>query len=273
MGESLLQLLRSSGSNVDLTTQRNKHRRGSIYLDLEDVANTGKSDIGKYDVAVLLASITSQEKCIDEEFYAKKINVTAQKVIAKQIIKSGGRIIFLSTNLVLGGHSPFLSVGESIKPAGFYAEFKAECESFFKELSSKDICILRVTKVLHRNLPLLKRWRAAAHQCQKVEAFSDLLISPVSLRHITNVLSLLINIDVGGIFHCSGTKEISYSEFAKKYLKCLGYSETLVKEIKGRILNDIAANSPPHSSLNSSINGEKIGIFNQCLDDLIFDLK
>ena len=34
-----------------------------------------------------------------------------------------------------------------------------------------------------------------------------------------------------GIFHCSGGEDISYYDFASKYVKSLGYSEGLVNAV------------------------------------------
>ena len=63
-----------------------------------------------------------------------------------------------------------------------------------------------------------------------VEAFLDSYLSPVSLNYVVNSLRAIESSRIGGIFHLSGSAELSYAEFARRLAEKLGVSADLVRE-------------------------------------------
>jgi dTDP-4-dehydrorhamnose reductase len=164
---------------------------------------------------------------------------------------AGAQTVFLSSNLALGGDMPFLDIAAPFAPVGAYARMKADAEQSLRNLpgAAERLAVLRLTKVLDSKLPLLEKWRIQAKSGESVIAFSDIVIAPVSLSFASMLITRIVQTKATGVFHCSGTEEISYADFARSYLRRLGLDVTLVKSVDGREINPIAAASPPHASL------------------------
>ena len=252
IGRALVQKLRSLGYCVSWTT-RQRGVVGAIELSMEKVAFEGSPNLNEYDFIVITAAVTEQAACLSDPQTSYLVNVEAPKVLARAAMAAGVKVVFLSSNLVLGGDQPFLSPAAPLAPVGVYAQMKAEAEQCLRTIpgSSKNLALLRMTKVLDPRLPLLKKWRKLAESGEYITAFCDLVIAPVSLSFVINALAKIVQMDAAGIFHCSGSAEISYSDLARAYLQRIGLDSNLVLPTEGRVINPIAAVSPLHSSLSN----------------------
>ncbi len=252
IGRALVQKMRALGCCVYWTT-RQPGVVGAIELSMEKVPFEGSPNLNEYDSIVITAAVTEQAACLSDPETSYLVNVEAPKVLARAAMASGAKVIFLSSNLVLGGDQPFLRPEAPLAPVGAYAQMKAEAERCLRALpgSSKHLAVLRMTKVLDPRLPLLETWRRLGESGEYISAFCDLVIAPVSLSFVINALAKIVQTDATGIFHCSGSAEVSYADLARAYLQRIGLDSNIVRSAEGRVINPIAAVSPRHSSLSS----------------------
>ncbi len=250
IGRAAADSLRTKGWRVTKTTRR-QGSGTAIELSMEQVASAGPPNLEQYDAVVVAAAVTAQAACESAAENARLVNVEGPKMLARAAMDAGSHVVFLSTNLVLGGDSPFLGAAAPLAPVGAYARMKAEAERSLQALpgAAERLAILRLTKVLDPGLPLLATWRDHAAGGEAVTAFSDLVIAPVSLSFAANALTSILQAKAAGIFHCSGSEELSYADFARAYLASLGLDEALICAIEGRGVNPIAAAAPCHASL------------------------
>lgn len=250
IGRAAAQRLRVDGWRVTPTTRR-PNGVDAMALSMEQVAKNGPPSLKGYDAVVIAAAITNQAECESHPEIARLVNVEGPRILARAAMDAGTQVVFLSTNLVLGGNQPFLGTTADLAPVGAYARMKAEAEKFLQALPGavENLAVLRLTKVLDAGLPLLATWRNQGAVGKAVAAFNDLVMAPVSLSFAAIAITRIVQGKCAGVFHCSGDEEVIYSDFARAYLRRLGMDATLVRPVAGRALNQTAAASPPHASL------------------------
>lgn len=274
IGRAFIKYQKEKGQFVAGTTRRAANDN-TEHLALDVIADNRTPIINKYNLIIIAAGISSQQSCQENKEYAQIINVDGPVMLARNALERGKRVIFLSTNLVVGGEKPFLPVDAPLAPNGAYAKTKAEAECKLLCLPNADkfLTIVRLTKVFDKHNAILADWRNSASKGKQVRAFDDLVVSPTSMAYVVKFLDRLVNREASGVLHCSGATEITYAELARAYLAKLGLDASLIIDTKGRNENFIAAQSPPHSSLGYGRECELLGMQPQKISDLLDDLN
>jgi len=161
-----------------------------------------------YDVVILCASRSSIADCDLNKKQTRIINVDNTYFILERLSQLGTHIIFLSSNQVFDGTAPFKKNNDSKNPVSEYGKQKADAEDLIGSL--KSFSILRLTKVIHPELPLFLKWKNMLDNGQKIRAFKDVYLSPIDIKKVIEKIDFLVKEKVVGIFHCSGNKDISY---------------------------------------------------------------
>jgi len=249
IGGALVRRLAKRGIAACATTRR----RGRVapsrpYLDLLDWdgASLDWLPVG-CKVVVLAAGMTNQQACANDPAAARLINCELPVHLASVLSESGIRLVFLSTNAVFDGTRPLRRADETTTPIAAYGRLKAETEGLL--LAFPGTLVLRLTKVLHRDLPLIVHWRDSLPAGGAVEAFGDLFMAPVALADVAAALQVLTVGSAAGIFHLSGPTDVSYYDFARRLARRLGAAETLVVEASIEQARINPAHAPRHTTL------------------------
>jgi dTDP-4-dehydrorhamnose reductase len=220
-------------NNFDIygTTRRvwnHKDNQKLLHLDLaSDKINLLQES---FDFAVICAGETNIKNC--QNFYdkAKQINVDNTIYLISNLISNGTFVLFLSSNAVFDGSKPFCKPTDLTNPINNYGKFKLEVENYLANQKVPS-SILRLTKVVAPNFGILAEWSKSLANNIEINAYTDLLISPIELEEATESIISIINLRSTGIFHLGGKVEMSYYEFAMDQFKnVLGVSE-LVKPV------------------------------------------
>ena len=181
-----------------------------------------------YDVAILCAAESNIAKCESNKEKTRVINVVNTYTLSKELSQSNTYVVFLSSNQVFDGTSPFSKVNDKTNPTSEYGRQKADAEKLISNL--KNFSILRLTKVIHPNLSLLTKWDDNFKRGEQVNAFKNMTLSPVDIKKVILKIDSLARHRKVGVFHCSGDLDMSYYDFAVLYARRRGYSEDLIKE-------------------------------------------
>ena len=128
IGSALASYLSRTGHKVIASTRhKDISAKNRIYLDLKESSDRWALP-GKQDTAVLCAGITDVADCERKPEETARVNVEATCILADKLVKAGTRIIFLSSNQVFDGTSPYPSPMDSISPITEYGIQKAETE-------------------------------------------------------------------------------------------------------------------------------------------------
>jgi dTDP-4-dehydrorhamnose reductase len=227
IGRALARTLRASDVYVHGTWRHNAGESGDAdVLDLSRPLDAWQ--IPAVDCAFLCAALTSTAACESNPALSHRINVEAQVAIAERLNAVGTRVVFLSTSMVFDGSRPLRLANERTCPTSVYGAHKAEAEWRMRRLGDR-VSVLRLTKVLTSEHPLLRDWRSAMHQGREIHPFSDVVLAPVGIEQVLEALVLLANEREGNIFQLSGERDVSYAQLAT----ALGCDPRLIQPISG----------------------------------------
>lgn len=232
IGRALTTSLRASRWEVYATSRRADRRAdASIQLDLS-ADGSERTLLPAVDVVFFCAAVTGFANCAANPDVARKVNVSAPVAIARRIASFGSRVVLLSTSAVFGGQGPRVRADHPVSPTTLYGRLKADAESAFLSLGDK-AAVLRLTKVLHPDLPLLREWTEVLAAGRPVRALSDLAVAPISLRSVVESLVIVGSDKGSGVYQASARSEITYADAARRIAENMGLAGDLVIEESG----------------------------------------
>jgi len=240
LSKILCPVLFEKGHNVIKTSRRDS--KDNIFLDLKDVSNFVVPN--NIDAAVIVGGVTSYAECKNNYKYAYEINCKSIPLLTEKFFEKKIRVCFISTNTVFEFNQGVPKETDRLCPGFDYANLKAETETALKKISMKKNCtnllsILRLTKNVSYETPPFDDWIKKIKAKKEFFAFKDLYFAPIRFLDSANSVEKIINKKAFGIFHLSGEKDISYSDFAIELLKYLNLNKNLVKSVKS---TDIGVN-------------------------------
>jgi len=120
-------------------------------LDLSDPDAVAKLPTEDFDVLLHPAAMTSLEACLDAPLLARQVNHEATAALARLCRKADRKMVFFSTDYVLGGDEEGLhSEDEAVDPRSVYAHTKADAE---EAVLTENGCVMRVSWVFGPERP------------------------------------------------------------------------------------------------------------------------
>ncbi|MFT8888168.1 MAG: sugar nucleotide-binding protein [Ethanoligenens sp.] len=134
------------------------------------------------------------------------------KELAEYLLKTGGRLIFLSTANVFDG-CPFKPHSERDVPcpASGYGDFKYRCEQMLQKNLNDQLTIVRLPKVLSKKRVQMLLARQTPGQIFPL--YSNLLMSANTDENVAREIRFIIGHGLSGIYHLTSKDFISYQEF------------------------------------------------------------
>ena len=131
--------------------------------------------------------VTSIEKCnLNKESYT--INVNSTLKLINKLTADGVFVVFLSSSQVFNGMIPNSSRENYCNPLSVYGKHKHIVENIKKDISNK--CILRITKIINKSLPIFHDIYSKLNDSKKIEAFNNYFISPVTIDLTCNIMQI-----------------------------------------------------------------------------------
>jgi dTDP-4-dehydrorhamnose reductase len=227
IGHALAAALEARGDEVVRTTRRTGAATDSksLHFDLADPDSVAA--LPPADVTVICAAMARYADCREQPELAALINVETPARIAGLQTGRGGHVILLSTSAVFDCLTPHMRADAPTNPTSAYGRFKAEAEGRVLAFAP-NASVLRLTKVLTPDMPLIRGWIERLKNGERVEAFADLTISPLTVGHVVEALLAVIDDRAGGIYQASGAGDISYADVARYLADRLGADAALV---------------------------------------------
>ena len=252
IGSGLVSVLEAGENPIFSTTFfHNNVNDRCLFLDLsEDVENWPLPPV-PIKTAIICAAITSQDQCQLNTEYSWSVNVGGTVALATRLVESGAFVIFLSSNAVFNGDSPFAKHTDIVSPQNEYGRQKAEAEVQLLRLGD-NVAIVRFSKVVPPTMPLITGWIRDLKAGKVIHPFSDMVISPVPVVFAVSVLCEVALKQVSGIIQVSATKDVTYGDLARHIAIKLGCEEELVKPISYR---DVGFS---YASLNTTLDSSRL---------------
>ena len=208
--------------------------------------------------AVLCAAITSLEACRHDPAGTRAVNVEQTLALARRLADQGCFVVFVSSNLVFDGARPRRHPDEAACPHTEYGRQKAAAEAGLASLGDR-VAIVRLTKVWHSGLGLLRGWRRDLERGEPICPFTDLTCAPITLETVVRVLAQVADEARSGIWQLSATADVSYAAIAGRLAERLGCPSALVQPVaaapRGRL-----EHCPVHTTLDAGRAASLLGV-------------
>lgn len=268
IGRALARRLDGEGRTVLATTRRHgcaAARRPHLELAQDPSAWTPPQPVS---VAFLLAAAANQLSCCADPAASRRINVDHTVALARRLVELGAFVVFTSTNLVFDGEEARYQTCAAPHPTSEYGRQKAEAEQALLALVPR-VAVVRLTKVLAAEMPLIGRWVESLKAGQPVEAFTDLICAPMPVDFVAEALARIGAQGKGGLFHLSGADEVSYADLARSLARRLGVDGALVRPTTSTAAGVTLQSLPKHSSLDAQDVAESFSLPPPHLDAVI----
>lgn len=211
--------------------------------------------------AVLCAAITSLDQCRRDPEATRFINVTQTLALARQLVENGAFVVFISSNLVFDGTKPCRGAAELTCPQTEYGRQKADAESGLAQFGQR-VAVVRLTKVFHPALLMVRGWIDALRGGTPIHPFSDFVCSPIALPAVTRALATIAESEQSSIWQFSGSADVSYADLATHIADRFDCDPALVQPRRGRGAGHLE-HLPRHTTLDATRAQQHLG-FDVC---------
>ena len=222
-----------------------------VGVDLLEISRTEETlaELGSFESVVFAAGMGNLAACEQAPEISRLINVKSAVTLCEHFLKTGcSRFVYLSSGRVFLGDKAFVNADGHRDPKSELGRQKSEAEKTLLSMSSKTR-VVRLSKVLTRNNALLDSWTASLLRGARIEAITDVAVSPISLGSASQAVLEVIHGEYPQIVQLSATDEVSYFEIALEIAKFLQKDKSLVIPITAKQLGEIAVR---HASFQST---------------------
>lgn len=275
IGSYLYQSLKKDGYDVTGTSRTMQNGQEYIQFDIlrdsvDKVVMEENDDTKK--IAIFCIAQSNIDRCHTDYQISYDINVVQTKEMIKKLSERKYKIIFFSTDNVFDGKEGNYTEQSTTNPLNDYGKMKVKIEKYLiNEID--DFCILRLPKVLDNRIngSNLLSGLDAIKDGQVYKCIQGNILSFLGLKDLYNVLLIVVNHNLSGIFHVCGDENISRKEFVKKFLHMAHKDKVHVTECELEGIPFIDKRRP----LNVSMSNEKIrkmtGYTFFSIDEMIMD--
>lgn len=283
IGKALVKKLTRTGESVYRTSRTTGSRPLSLLrLDLEEPAEyffrNGQIERLAKESRLVVFFCAANTKLIDCENNPERsylVNVVNTMECVKRFHELSASIIYLSSSAVFSQNICKPNEFTSRTPKTMYGIQKKKVEDLLLELqtgnSDSVIAIARLSKVLYGDHSLVSNWIMSLRAGEKIQAFVDRTLTPISLDFTVSSLITVANSGLSGVLHLSGYSELSYYELSKKLADYLNVDRGLITPIQSG-LDSTGFGEVYGGQLGSTNLNKGLSIENEPLDHVIDSL-
>jgi dTDP-4-dehydrorhamnose reductase len=229
IGSALVSALSQAGSDVLGSSRRSDSK--CLRLDLGAPVPT--ASLPDAQTVFLCAGINGFAACDADPALASRVNIEATLAIGTHYLQRAAHVAFLSSTAVFGSRGDAPGEMAVLSPNTTYGAFKCASEVALQAVASSapgPFTIVRLTKVLSAQTPLLQKWRSAVRDGMPVNAYSDSMVCPVSLSYVVQGLLKIAQRKAPGCFHLAGAQTLSYAALAQALVQHRLLPHAVVRE-------------------------------------------
>jgi dTDP-4-dehydrorhamnose reductase len=262
IGAAAYQSLKARGVIAAATTRRKAHvSTDRPFLDLSASLENWEPPSGT-SAACIFAAVARIEACEGNPQASAHVNVTQTLALADRLLGCRIPVLFLSTNQVFDGTVSNVAANAPHSPLTEYGRQKSRAEAGFLSRMERGMpaAILRLAKVVSRNMPLLHDWSAKLAAGQPIRAFSDMTMAPVETAMVCDAIAMLMKDAARGAFQLTGPRDLSYLEIGRFIATQLGAARSLVNESTTVEAGLPTGSGRMHTTLDSSRLRDQYGV-------------
>ena len=217
----------------------------------------------KPDVVIHTAAIGSVDFAERNRTQTRKVNVGGTEVVAAlcQIFKS--RLIYISSNAVFDGWTPFYSETAPVNPINYYGQLKVEAENIVRG-SNVHWAIVRPILLYgwpyqgERDNPVVW-WVRSLEEGKPIKVVDNVFSKPLPAWSCAEVIWEIIQQKKTGIYHAAGKDHLSLYQFALNVAEVFNLDERLIMPVPDSYFPEIAPR-PRDTSFDTSKMENELGV-------------
>jgi dTDP-4-dehydrorhamnose reductase len=198
----------------------------------------------KPDVVIHTAAIGSVDFAERNREQTRKINVVGTEVVAAlcQIFKS--RLIYISSNAVFDGSTPFYSETAPVNPINYYGQLKVEAENVVRESSIPWVIVRPILMYGwpyqgERDNPVVW-WVRSLEKGKPIKVVDNVFSKPLPTWSCAEVIWEVIRQQRTGIYHAAGRDHLSLYQFASQVAEVFDLDARLITPVPDSYFPEIA---------------------------------
>ncbi|MBI6873663.1 dTDP-4-dehydrorhamnose reductase [Clostridium aciditolerans] len=255
LGSQIINILKEGASELGTIPQ--DYRNSEIIgVDIEelDISNLElvKSFINevKPDIVINSAAYTNVDSCENNRDLALKVNSLGPRNLAIACEQVDAKLIHISTDYVFRGNGtiPYREY-DVTNPVSVYGETKLLGENYVRECCLRYFIVRTAWLYGYNGNNFVKTIMKAAKEKGHLEVVNDQRGNPTNAEDLAHHILKIALTDEYGIYHCTGTGECTWYDFAKAIVKFKEIECTVSPTTSNKI--NRAAERPAFSSLDN----------------------
>ena len=259
IGAAAHRAMQAQGLAVAATTRR----RGLVaaarlFLDLAADVDLFEP-LPETEAVCICAAIARIATCAADPSGTAFINVDRTLALVDKFLTRGIYVLFLSTNQVFDGRTPYVAPDAPYSPVSEYGRQKARTEAALRKRIAQGAPagILRLAKVVSNRMALLEGWIADLSAGKPIGAFADMTLAPTPTDLVCAAIIALLQDRSSGIFQFTGPRDVSYADVGHYLAAYCNADPLLVKETSAHAAGLPEGSTPANTTLDSSVLRER----------------
>jgi dTDP-4-dehydrorhamnose reductase len=226
LGQEIVQFLRDAGYAVDHIGRKPSPATDDFW----DLARPNAFKLSSpYSHAVVAAGLTSFKACEQNERQSFWVNAVGRTAVVRELLDRGCHVTLLSSDAVFSGRTRVNTVGKTPDAQSVYGKHLAYAEESVIGMGGR-ATVLRLGKVMHSRLPILRDWTVRLSQGEVVRAFSDSVCAPISPGFASEAVGHVIAHDIAGRVNATSDVDMTWFEVAQSVARTVSVPISQVEE-------------------------------------------
>jgi len=230
----------------------------------------------KPDTVIHTAAIGSVDFAEKNRDQTRKVNLGGTEVVVGLCKKYKARLVYVSSNAVFDGQSPFYSEADPVNPINYYGKLKVEAEKIVSE-SNLPWVIVRPILMYgwpyhgERDNPVVW-WIRSLSYGKQIKVVDNVYSNPLCVWSCAEVIWKVIRQCRTGIYHVAGKDHLSLYQFALQVAEVFSLDASLITPVPDTYFPEIAPR-PRDTSFDTSKMESELGVEPVCVEDGLSRMK
>ncbi len=280
LGNELCDILKNGKSEIGLIdTSFNGCEVTAVDIDRLDISELNSvltfTNAQKPDIIINCAAMTNVDRCEEDFETAMKANAIGARNVAMAAELIGAKLIHVSTDYVFAGNgiSPYVE-WDICDPQSIYGKSKYLGEQYVSQLCSRYFTVRTSWLYGYKGNNFIKTILKIAKEKGQLKVVNDQRGNPTNANDLAHHILKLALFDEYGIYHCTGTGECSWYDFACKIIEYAGIDCQITPCTTDEFPRP--AKRPAYSALNNLMLkctvGDEMRIWNDALKNYIHNM-
>lgn len=217
----------------------------------------------KPDVVIHTAAVGSVDYAEQHKEFTQMVNVGGTRIVADLCERWKSRLIYISSNGVFDGSSPFYSENDETNPINYYGWLKVEAENVVIK-STVSWAIVRPILMYGWPYPgqrgnLVTTWIQLLREGESINVVDNVYSKPLYSNMCAEAILAVIEKNKNGIFHVAGGDHVSLYDYAMITANVFGLDCKLINPVPDTFFSDLVPR-PRDTSFDTTKMEHELGL-------------